>query len=94
MSLPGRTARFTLDPDFTVGRVGSRLFGSFVEYLGRCVPTGAYEPGHPAADAEGLRAAPAAPDRVVPHAMAGTELADGVLKAALEPMSRNVVRSA
>ncbi|UFR04651.1 alpha-N-arabinofuranosidase [Streptomyces sp. Go40/10] len=50
-----RTARFTLDPAFTVGRVDPRLFGSFVEHLGRCVYTGIHEPGHPAADAEGLR---------------------------------------
>ena len=27
-----------------------RLFGSFVEHLGRCVYTGIYEPGHPTAD--------------------------------------------
>ncbi|MEZ7007400.1 alpha-N-arabinofuranosidase [Streptomyces sp. AD55] len=50
-----RTARLTLDPDFTVGDVDPRLFGSFVEHLGRCVYTGLYEPGHPAADAAGLR---------------------------------------
>ncbi|MEV5434318.1 alpha-N-arabinofuranosidase [Streptomyces sp. NPDC052701] len=50
-----RTARFTLDPAFTVGRVDPRLFGSFVEHLGRCVYTGVFEPGHPAADAQGLR---------------------------------------
>ncbi|MBZ6081611.1 alpha-N-arabinofuranosidase [Streptomyces olivaceus] len=50
-----RTARFTLDPAFTVGAVNPRLFGSFVEHLGRCVYTGVFEPGHPAADAEGLR---------------------------------------
>ncbi|MFE0509967.1 alpha-N-arabinofuranosidase [Streptomyces sp. NPDC058964] len=49
------TARFTLDPAFTVGTVDPRLFGSFVEHLGRCVHTGIFEPGHPAADAEGLR---------------------------------------
>ncbi|MDX3803739.1 alpha-N-arabinofuranosidase [Streptomyces sp. AK04-3B] len=49
------TARFTLDPAFTVGEVDPRLFGSFVEHLGRCVYTGIYEPGHPSADAEGLR---------------------------------------
>ncbi|GGW18454.1 alpha-N-arabinofuranosidase [Streptomyces capoamus] len=48
-------ARFTLDPAFTVGEVNPRLFGSFVEHLGRCVYTGIYEPDHPAADAEGLR---------------------------------------
>ncbi|MEU3302287.1 alpha-N-arabinofuranosidase [Streptomyces sp. NPDC006678] len=50
-----RTARFTLDPAFTVGDVSPRLFGSFVEHLGRCVYTGIFEPGHPAADESGLR---------------------------------------
>ncbi|MFF4543236.1 alpha-N-arabinofuranosidase [Streptomyces sp. NPDC001435] len=49
------TARFTLDPAFTVGEVDPRLFGSFVEHLGRCVYTGIFEPGHPRADAAGLR---------------------------------------
>ncbi|WP_326799397.1 alpha-N-arabinofuranosidase [Streptomyces sp. NBC_01808] len=49
------TACFTLDPAFTVGEAGPRLFGSFVEHLGRCVYTGLYEPGHPAADPAGLR---------------------------------------
>ncbi|MFB8267762.1 MULTISPECIES: alpha-N-arabinofuranosidase [unclassified Streptomyces] len=49
------TARFTLDPAFTVGEVDPRLFGSFVEHLGRCVYTGIHEPGHPAADDAGLR---------------------------------------
>ncbi|WP_435611647.1 alpha-N-arabinofuranosidase [Streptomyces sp. bgisy159] len=50
-----RTARFTLDPAFKVGEVDPRLFGSFVEHLGRCVYTGIYEPDHPAADDNGLR---------------------------------------
>ncbi|MFI9586203.1 alpha-N-arabinofuranosidase [Streptomyces sp. NPDC052236] len=50
-----RTARFTLDPAFAVGDVDPRLFGSFVEHLGRCVYTGVYEPGHPTADEAGLR---------------------------------------
>ncbi|WP_406329665.1 alpha-N-arabinofuranosidase [Streptomyces sp. NBC_00203] len=49
------TARFTLDPAFKVGEVNPRLFGSFVEHLGRCVYTGIFEPDHPTADAEGLR---------------------------------------
>ncbi|MFR9723110.1 alpha-N-arabinofuranosidase [Streptomyces sp. MS19] len=51
---PG-TARFTVDPAFTVSPVDPRLFGSFVEHLGRCVYTGIHEPGHPAADEAGLR---------------------------------------
>ncbi|MEU1276115.1 alpha-N-arabinofuranosidase [Streptomyces sp. NPDC005799] len=56
MSHPGTTpARFTLDPAFSVGSVNPRLYGSFVEHMGRCVYTGIYEPGHPAADADGLR---------------------------------------
>jgi alpha-N-arabinofuranosidase len=50
-----RTARFTLDPAFTVGAVDPRLFGSFVEHLGRCVYTGIFEPDHPSADDSGLR---------------------------------------
>jgi alpha-N-arabinofuranosidase len=45
----------TLDPAFTVGTVDRRLFGSFVEHMGRCVYTGIYEPGHPTADARGFR---------------------------------------
>ncbi|MET9378067.1 alpha-N-arabinofuranosidase [Streptomyces sp. NPDC002992] len=52
---PDRAARFTLDPAFTVGEVNPRLFGSFVEHLGRCVYTGVFEPGHPTADEAGLR---------------------------------------
>ncbi|MFI7445125.1 arabinosylfuranosidase ArfA [Nonomuraea indica] len=49
------TARLTLDPAFRVAPVEPRLFGSFVEHMGRCVYTGIYEPGHPLADADGLR---------------------------------------
>ncbi|MFI7410185.1 alpha-N-arabinofuranosidase [Streptomyces sp. NPDC049627] len=50
-----KTARFTLDPAFTVGEVNPRVFGSFVEHLGRCVYTGIFEPDHPTADDKGLR---------------------------------------
>ena len=49
------TARLTLDPHFTVGAINRRLFGSFVEHLGRCVYDGIYEPGHPTADEDGFR---------------------------------------
>ena len=41
------TARLTLDPRRRVAPVPRRLFGSFVEHMGRCVYTGIYEPGHP-----------------------------------------------
>ncbi|MCI4659370.1 arabinosylfuranosidase ArfA [Cryobacterium zhongshanensis] len=49
------TARLTIDPHFAVGAVNRRLFGSFVEHLGRCVYDGIYEPSHPTSDAEGFR---------------------------------------
>lgn len=38
-----------------IGTINRRLFGSFVEHMGRCVYTGIYEPGHPCADADGFR---------------------------------------
>lgn len=48
-------AAVTVDRDFTAGPVPKRLFGSFVEHMGRCVYTGIYEPGHPSADVHGYR---------------------------------------
>ncbi len=48
--------RITVDPAFHVGAVDPRLYGSFVEHLGRCVYTGIYEPEHPTADEYGFRA--------------------------------------
>ncbi|MEV6492829.1 alpha-N-arabinofuranosidase [Actinoplanes sp. NPDC051633] len=49
-------AQLTLDPAYAIAPVDPRLFGSFVEHMGRCVYTGVFEPGHPEADADGLRA--------------------------------------
>jgi alpha-N-arabinofuranosidase len=48
-------ARLAVDPAFVVGALDRRLFGSFVEHMGRCVYTGIYEPGHAAADPNGFR---------------------------------------
>jgi alpha-N-arabinofuranosidase len=48
-------ARITVNPRQTIGAVNRRLFGSFVEHLGRSVYDGIYEPGHPNADADGFR---------------------------------------
>lgn len=47
--------RLTLDGDFVIGPLDRRVFGAFVEHLGRCVYTGIYEPGHPTADENGFR---------------------------------------
>jgi alpha-L-arabinofuranosidase len=49
------TARITLDPAFRIGAIDRRLFGSFVEHMGRSVYTGIFEPGHEQADDLGLR---------------------------------------
>jgi alpha-L-arabinofuranosidase len=50
-----KKARIVLDADFTVSEIDRRLFGAFVEHLGRCVYTGIFEPGHPTADKYGFR---------------------------------------
>jgi len=48
-------ARIILDSDFEISVLDRRLFGAFVEHLGRCVYTGIFEPGHPTADRNGFR---------------------------------------
>jgi len=45
----------TVDPTFRVGPVPPRLFGSFVEHMGRCVYGGIFEPGHGESDVTGQR---------------------------------------
>jgi len=44
-----------LDREFVIGKTEPRLFGFFVEHLGRCVYGGLYEPGHKFADELGFR---------------------------------------
>ncbi|SDT10158.1 alpha-N-arabinofuranosidase [Jiangella sp. DSM 45060] len=48
-------ASLTVDPSFVVGPIDRRLFGSFVEHLGRAVYDGIYEPDHATADEDGFR---------------------------------------
>jgi len=43
------------DLSFEIGEIDRRLFGSFVEHIGRCVYGGIFEPGHPDADSQGFR---------------------------------------
>ncbi|MGH6898157.1 MAG: alpha-N-arabinofuranosidase [Geminicoccaceae bacterium] len=49
------TAHVLLDRDCAIGTTDRRLFGTFVEHLGRCVYGGIFEPGHATADARGFR---------------------------------------
>lgn len=48
-------AHLAINREIPIGKVDERLYGSFAEHLGRCIYTGLYEPGHPCADAGGLR---------------------------------------
>lgn len=48
-------ASLKLHPAFEIGRVDRRLFGGFVEHLGRHIYDGIYEPGHPTAGPDGFR---------------------------------------
>jgi alpha-N-arabinofuranosidase len=49
------SARLIVERDFAISELDRRLFGTFVEHLGRCVYTGIFEPGHPSADERGFR---------------------------------------
>ena len=50
-----KEARIILDSAYTIGRIDPRLYGSFIEHLGRAVYGGIYEPSHPLADEQGFR---------------------------------------
>ncbi|MBN1572795.1 MAG: alpha-N-arabinofuranosidase [Deltaproteobacteria bacterium] len=50
-----KNARMVLDKDFVVGKIDERIFGSFLEHLGRAIYEGIYEPKHPKADKAGFR---------------------------------------
>lgn len=48
-------AQMVLDRDYQIGTVDSRIYGSFLEHLGRAIYGGIYQPDHPSADADGFR---------------------------------------
>ena len=50
-----KKATMTLDRSYQIGRIDPRIYGSFIEHLGRAVYGGIYEPGHPASDEQGFR---------------------------------------
>ena len=50
-----KKASVILDRDYQIGRIDPRIYGSFIEHLGRAVYGGIYEPGHPQADELGFR---------------------------------------
>ncbi len=48
-------ATIKLNTDDVISPIDDRLYGSFIEHMGRAIYTGIYEPGHPTADADGFR---------------------------------------
>jgi alpha-L-arabinofuranosidase len=48
-------ARVSFDRELIKAVIDERLFGSFIEHLGRAIYGGVYEPGHPTSDKEGFR---------------------------------------
>ncbi|SHI98485.1 alpha-N-arabinofuranosidase [Wenxinia saemankumensis] len=48
-------ASVTAHRTYTVSRIDDRVYGAFLEHLGRAVYEGIYEPTHPTADANGMR---------------------------------------
>lgn len=47
--------KMIVDKSFKIAEIDKRIYGSFIEHLGRAVYTGIYQPGHPAADEDGFR---------------------------------------
>lgn len=48
-------AAICIDRDFVVAETDRRIFGSFIEHLGRAVYEGIYQPGNPLSDEQGFR---------------------------------------
>ncbi|MBQ2733036.1 MAG: alpha-N-arabinofuranosidase, partial [Clostridia bacterium] len=48
-------AKITANKRFIIGDIDRRIYGSFIEQLGRAVYEGIYEPDHPTADDQGFR---------------------------------------
>lgn len=48
-------ATVTAHCDFTVSKIDPRIYGAFLEHLGRAIYSGIYEPDHPTADQNGMR---------------------------------------
>lgn len=50
-----KMTKLICNKNYIIGEVDPRLFGSFVEHMGRVVYSGIFEPGHPLADENGYR---------------------------------------
>jgi alpha-N-arabinofuranosidase len=48
-------ASVIVDKNFTIGEIDKRIYGSFIEHIGRCIYGGVYDPGNPLSDEKGFR---------------------------------------
>ena len=48
-------ASVTAHRDYRIAKIDDRVYGAFLEHLGRAIYTGIYEPEHPSANADGMR---------------------------------------
>ncbi len=48
-------AKMIVDKNYEIAKVDERIYGSFIEHLGRAVYGGIYEPEHPDSDEQGFR---------------------------------------
>src|SRR5690606_39820264 len=51
----GMRATVTAHRDYTISEIDDRVYGAFLEHLGRAIYTGIYEPGHETADRNRMR---------------------------------------
>ncbi|KIP21645.1 Alpha-N-arabinofuranosidase [Anoxybacillus ayderensis] len=50
-----KKANMIIEKDFKIAEIDKRIYGSFIEHLGRAIYGGIYEPSHPTADENGFR---------------------------------------
>ncbi|MGI9069783.1 MAG: alpha-N-arabinofuranosidase [Bryobacteraceae bacterium] len=50
-----QAAHITVNPNRVIGQIDPKLYGNFLEHLGRCIEGGVFDEGSPLSDSEGFR---------------------------------------
>lgn len=53
--MDNKKTKMIVDKSYQIAEVDKRIYGSFIEHLGRAVYNGIYQPGHKSADEDGFR---------------------------------------
>jgi len=48
-------ARVKIDTERVIGEIDPKIYGNFIEHLGRCIDGGVFEEGSPLSDSNGFR---------------------------------------